>query len=281
MAGVISKLNALCVCSVLFFLCLVIGCARPVVREDAGLVRADEAKTRSLLNTVRNINRNAPDSLHSRFSVEGLSGRKRFSSLGELVFSKNPRLLRISLTDAVFRSSLSTIVQDGDRLTLYFPGDKSMFLDSMRSIEIKKYTRLDIDLRLIYPLITGQIPLLENYSVRRGLSPEEGRALDAQHSFLILENREFFQTISFKGDVPDKILFIHKDTGRKIEVYLEKPAMSEGMLHYSRIRLNLVSSGDAIAFGFSGVRFNQPVDAKSVLALPDRSGLKVVDMTAR
>lgn len=277
----IFKWDALCMCVAWISICSLIGCARPAVREETSLVRSDEARTRMLLNTVRNINRNAPDSLSSRFSVEGISGKKRFGSLGELIFNKNPRLMRILLVDTVFKSPLTTIVQEGDGLTLYFPGDKSLFLDSVRSMKIKNYTNLDIDLKLLYPLIIGQIPLLENYSVKHGLSKEEGRDTGKQGSFLILENSEFFETISFINDVPDKILFLRKDMRWKIELYLERATKADGVLYYKRIRLNLVSSGDKLSFSFNEVVFNQPVDARAVLALPDKRGLKIVDMTGR
>jgi len=40
---------------------------------------------------------------------------------------------------------------------------------------------------------------------------------------IILENNDYYETISFLNDVPDKILWVNKTTKEKIEVYFKKP----------------------------------------------------------
>jgi hypothetical protein len=79
-------------------------------------------------------------------------------------------------------------------------------------------------------------------------------------------------------DVPDKILFISKTSGKKTEYYLEKPQGQGGALFYRTIRMLSPESGDRLTISFSEIRYGVRLDAATVLKINLDRGAKIVDM---
>jgi hypothetical protein len=231
-----------------------------------------------LVNRVKEINAGSVDSYTAGFTGDGLIKKKRLNFTGEALFNKNPRLMKFTFLDTVFKSPMTVLVQDGESLKFYFPVDKSLLLDNVRTIRLKNYMDIDADFNSLYPLAAGQIPLIQNFSIKSGLISKTDDPSNTGQRYLIIENDEYFQTISFREDNPDKILLIHKLSMQKLEIYLEKPAVQGKSVFYRSVRFVLLPSGDKLALNFRDVRFNALMDSNTILKLNLDKGTKYINM---
>jgi len=126
---------------------------------------------------------------------------------------------------------------------------------------------------MFYDLITGVIPLISGYSVKQGLAANNGKG-----SMLILENPNYYQTISFRGNNPDKILLINRKTRERIEIYVKNPVGQGASRIYSNVMIVAQRVPLRLEITFKKIQLNAAVKVKTYkdMRLPD--GLKVIQM---
>ncbi len=251
------------------------ACSSGAGRLEKHVIASDAGRSRLLLARIQEINGRAVDSYSARFTVEGAFGKNKFNSVGEARFNRNPRMARFSFFDIIFKSPLTVMVQDGAALKLYFPAEKTLYVDNADSMKLRNYAAIDIDFALVHPLTAGQIPLLDGFSIKHALVDES----DPNRCYLVLENGDYFQTIGFNRDVPDRILFISKSSGKKTEFYLEKPLVQGGGLFYRTVRMFAPENGGRLTVSFSEVQYGITMDAATVLKIKLDRGAKIIDMT--
>jgi hypothetical protein len=251
-------------------------CASDSVVAEKPLEPAGAEDSKKLLARVIFINRNSAESYTAGFTGEALLNKKKVLFMGTALFNKNPRMMKYNFLDTIFKSPITTLVQDGEKLKIYFPVDQSLYLDNTRTIQLKNYLKIDADFQTLYPFAAGQIPFIKDYAIRRGLEHEKDSGVE--HRYLILENGDFYQTVAFKGDIPDKLLFLRKDTKQKIEVYLEKPYTSGNTVFYQSLRVTLLPSGDRLSIDFKDIVLNKPMDPALMGEIPLRRGTRFINM---
>ncbi|TAL39391.1 MAG: hypothetical protein EPN93_01745 [Spirochaetes bacterium] len=236
---------------------------------------APDAHSLALLKIIEDINGGAPDSYVAHITSQGVSNRNKYNSVAEVLFLKNPRVMKASFTDLVFRSHISTFVQEGEDIRIFFPIDKVLYQDTVATINLKNYTGIDIEFGFLYPMLTGRIPLITDFSVKSGLT-ENGAAGTIE--YVILENRGYFQTIGFAGGVPRKLLFVNKASQERVELYLENPSWQGKTLWYREIRLVLPATMESLTMTFSDITLGVPLDPVTVADLVVPPGTKVIKM---
>ncbi|HDP80028.1 MAG TPA: hypothetical protein ENN21_04205, partial [Spirochaetes bacterium] len=209
-----------------------ISCTQKQVIVDKKLLASDEKKSRALLERILKINEQSPAFYSARLSMEGVINKKRITSIGDAAYRKDPRQIRFNFLDAVFKSPITTIIQNGETVKVYFPVDKTLYIDNIKTMKLKNYTPFDFDFTLLQAIAGGQIPLLEDYRVKKELSEAGQLETAGDTCFLILENEEYYQTISFSNNIPDKLLLLKKSSREKIEIYLEKPLVKNDGVFY-------------------------------------------------
>jgi len=238
------------------------GCATRVVHE--GTVpqnyRPSGAKAvQDMIGTVGAINRNSPSSYAADFYVEGASAKSRFKSVGVARFDRDRGLLQITFVDYIFRSPIALFFLDGNSISVFYPIEKKLFLDNTSRFNTADYTGINIDFNILLDLAKGMIPVLPDYKVREGLITRKGSG-----SILIIENNESIETISFNNAVPDKLLFINKDTRDKTEIYFKKSIQEGGSRFFNMLKIYGGKSGLELDITFSKVQLNKPVKVKTI-----------------
>jgi hypothetical protein len=183
--------------------------------------------------------------------------------------------MKASFTDMVFRSPITTFVQEDENIKIYFPMDKVLYQDTAATISLKNYTGIDIEFRFLYPMLIGQIPLITEFSVKSGLSEDAG---GASVEYIILENQGYFQTIAFSAGIPAKLLFVNKESKDRVELYLENPVWQGTTLIYREIRLVIPSTGEKLSITFNDITLNPALDPAAVGSLQVPPGTKVISM---
>ncbi len=253
------------------------GCSTSTFRDDSALAGkytpSGKDGIRVMVESISDINRKCPESYSLDFNIDGTYGGKKNRMLGSVQFNRKQRMMHVAVVDVIFRSPVMTILQEGDVIRVYYPVEKKMYVDSIRTIDLANYGGISIDYRMFNDLITGVIPLIPGYSVKQGLSANNGKG-----SMLILENPGYFETISFKGNDPDKILLINKKTREKLEIYVKNPVVQGASRIYSNVMLVAQNVSLRLEITFKKIQLNAPVKVKTLKDLKLPEGLKIIQM---
>jgi hypothetical protein len=252
-------------------LCAQGSCAGRPVTGGQAVEHAGNSQVRHLVSKIEEINANSPRAFTAKFVVDGRMGKnKKFKTLGELVYSGDLKKLKISFLDSVFRSPMTILLQEDRSLKFYLPVDKKLYLDNADTINLKEYVDVRIDYGFLSSLASGRIPLIQDYTVKQGISHQDDKSETAKEYYVILENSSLYQTISMKNDVPSKIMLMNKSTKEKMEFYLENPVRDNNVLYYKSIRFISLQSGDRINVVFNSLNFSPRinVDRDLILTVP-------------
>jgi hypothetical protein len=121
------------------------------------------------------------------------------------------------------------------------------------------YTGFKSDYKMIYDLLTGNIPLINNYKVYKCLYSENEKGY-----YLILENNECYENIFFKDDSPEKILIIYKDNKSKIEIYLKSPVKIEKGIFFKSFKIIATGMNTTININFLKPTLNKAVSVEKL-----------------
>ncbi len=260
----------LCVLSFIFLS----SCSRNVVKDEKDFKVADDENIALLLTSLEKFNLNSPKSLYAEFNTEGQSLKKKFKASGIVQFHNNPVLMRLVFHDAVFKSPITEIVRNEDIIKFYFPFENVLYIDNEKTIDLKFYSNIDIDFKLISDLTLFKIPVIRDFSVRKGL--EGGNSESGKNKLLLLENNDYYETISFINEIPDKILWLNKRSKEKIEVYFKEPVFYGDTTLYKNIRIVSLNSDLKIDIYFSSIKLNIPLDLEKMIQIKLPSNGKVV-----
>lgn len=248
--------------------CFTMSQKKPLNTQPRDVSVTQDSHVQSMLNAIKEINDHAPASFSLGFIISGATGDKKFKVTGEGAYSRDEKKLHIIMNDYIFKTPIASVFQDGDRIVIYFQVEKKMVEDSITTIKVDRYVDFQCDFPIVYDLLTGKIPLAEGYTVKKGLVSGEGDV-----SYILLENDRYFETISFKGMVPDRIKFVDKSNRRETEIYIKERVRLNDTTYFSRLRV--VSGSDReINLEFSGIRLNVPVKVSGPESVP--SGTPVI-----
>lgn len=252
-----------------------IGCAQKPIRDDIDLADryhpVGKDRIRSMLECLAAANKKAPATLSAEFAAVGSFAGKNYRMLGFARFDRGKNALEINFTDAIFRSPLATVIQDGNEIRIYYPAEKKLYIENSNTIDLARYGVAGIDFKIIHGIITGAIPLLERHVVKRGLDAKQGN-----ESILILENLHYYQTISFEGDKPHKILLINRGSGERFEAYFKKPIERDGAGYFGAITIAAPQAHLSVDITFSKLVLNAPITIKRAAEIPTHPSTTII-----
>ncbi len=237
------------------------NCSRDLKKHERIVKKPEDEKVKLLLDSMREVNRCTPKSFSADFTIDGrFYNKKKFKSIGKMIYNKEPRKMRVTIIDYVFKSPITTIVQDGKVLKFYFPIEKKLYIDSTDKINLKNYIGIDLNFNFIYKFIIGEIPLIENYQVKQGLITKDTSNRKDKEVYIILENSEYYETISLKNNIPNKVLLINKITKKRDEFYLEHQSYKDNRLSFSSLKFVSKEKGHRVILRINRLTCNIPVN---------------------
>lgn len=266
--GAIKKTVNACLISAM--LAVVFSCAS-AVSETQGkeLTVADKEKASELLKQLNDINNGSPDTINTAFTADGDTSGKKFKVEGRAVYDRKG-FYYLTLTDYIFKSPMIDVYRDGDKLYFYYPAEKKLIADDVNKINFYNYTGFKAEYGFMQSLLTGGIPVINEYTISR-LLKEEGDSY-----FLILENSEYFENINFRAGVPEKIMLMHKSSRNKAEVYLKSPVRKDKSLFFKSIKISAPELGLTMNLSFIKPELNVPVKVQNIEPLKKKKGLSII-----
>jgi hypothetical protein len=229
-------------------LMILFGCQttdKPVTNET------EKLKAKELISKINNINNSSPKTISSSFTIDGNTGEKKFRLEGKAAFDKNG-YYKITVLDYVFQSPVIEAYRESDELYFFYPSEKRLIIDDINKINFSTYTGFKSDYKMIYSMLTGNIPMINNYKVYKCLYNETEKG-----HYLILENNECYQNIFFKDDIPEKILIIYKDNKNKFEIYFKSPIKTDKSIFFKSLKIIAPGINTTLNINFIKPALNQ------------------------
>lgn len=211
-----------------------VSCATTPANDTAASQKkltGDSAAADRLMLAVSEINDNAPATISTSFTADGVNSGQKFKIEGTVIFDRKG-YYKIAVVDYVFRSRVLDAYREMDSLYFYYPAEKKLLVDDVNRIDIYRYTGFQTSFDLMYTLLTGGIPILNDSRVTNCVAGSEPDSYN-----LVLENTGYMQNIYFKDGNPERIMIIHKSTKDRMEIYLKSRITKGKSVFYRNIRI--------------------------------------------
>ncbi|OHD64324.1 MAG: hypothetical protein A2176_01675 [Spirochaetes bacterium RBG_13_51_14] len=253
------------------------GCAQKSFRGDDFMTGqyhpSGRDAIRDMLDSVSSISKKSPETFAVEFYVDGTLGDKKYKLLGSAQGDRRRKVMHISFLDFIFRSGIAMFFQEGDDIRIYYPVEKKLYVDRAGTIDLARYGGVSIDYGLLYDIATGTFPIVTDYTVKEGLAANNGTG-----SILILENKRFYETISFNGKNPDKILFVNKQTRERFEIYVKKIALQGNSVFFANVVVVAQQSRFRLDIHFNRIVLNAPLEVRTLKDVKLPKGVQIIEM---
>ncbi len=258
-----------CVIAVSF---IIVSCTTAPSKKDPVSGKGDSVaieKSGELLEVINTINANSPDDARASFVISGNTGNKKFKFEGIYRYEKKG-FANVFLMDYIFKSPIVKFYRDGSKLYFYYPSDKKLLVDDALKIDLNRYSGIHADFDFLFRLFTGHIPVLKGAGVKNCVqSGTDG-------FFLILENNDFYESIFFKKNRPEKILLMHKLTKKKAEIYIDSMATKGKSAFIKKCRIIAPEMNLKVNVSFSGTRINSGARAQKINLTGFGKGIEII-----
>ena len=235
-----------------------------------GTVSGDPSAAERLMAAVVEINDNAPVTISTSFTADGISNGQKFKIEGTALFDRKG-YYRIAVVDYVFRSRILEAYRDMDSLYFNYPAEKKLLIDNVNSIDLYRYTGFQTDFALMHTLLTGGIPLLRDSVITKCVAGSETDSFN-----LVLENGDYMENIYFRKNVPERIMIIHKVTKDKMEIYLKSRVTRDKSSFFKSIRIVAPGKNISVNIKFSSTTLNGKIRAEKFKPGKIKKGVTVI-----
>jgi len=211
----------------------------------------------ALLSSISSINSNAPSYYDMTFTIEGLLNNQKYKLNGNAQLDAKLDLMCLSLTDFIFKSPISTMFSNNNEVIMYFPSEKRLFKYAKSSFDLKALWNIDLDYEIVRILASCKIPLIADYKIKESVVSTDGKT-----SYLILENKRYYETISFKNNIPDKIKIIDKTDRGETDFHLLAVKKYNESLIYRKI--SVLSKKINLEISINSIKINSPIKVKTI-----------------
>jgi len=254
---------------------MITACTTPEITPDRPFTRADNEQVTEIMETIKKVNANAPHSVNAAFRLDGFLDKKKFKASGYFLYNKSPEKARITFVDSVFKSPLTTLVQDGSTIKIHFPAENTLIIDNEHTINLEDYISVPANYHFLKKMITSHIPLLPEYNINRALLPVEDDGESTGEMYLILENDIYYETISFKNSIPTRILLVTRKSRKKFEFYFLEPSTRNGKFRFKGIEMVEPETGNKVSITFSKYKTGQKFSTSKITRLNLKKNVKI------
>ena len=247
---------------------ILFGCA---TAPRTPMEKTDLSAAQEIIRKIEEGNKALPSSFTAKISVNATINGRSFKTGGTALYLKNPASLKVTLQDLIFRSTFADILYQADVLKVYVPIDKSLYVREKDSVS-ETTASLELNPEFVSMTALGRIPLISGYAVTKSYSSQDKVKPE---QIIVLENSSFYQSISVKEGIPDKVRILAKQGGDKFEAHFEEPVRNGHIVFYQKIVAFSERSGNRFELSYSKLSFDTAIDPK-VFTLNVPEGTKLV-----
>lgn len=237
------------------------------------LKKTDLRDAEDILKQIESVNRSLPASLTAKISVVSKVSGRSFRTSGSINYTAKPELIKVTMIDLIFRSTVAEILLESGILKIYVPIDKALYIREKNTDGLAAAS-LEINPDFVSQTALGRIPMIAGYSVTKSYASEK-KGTEPASNVIVLENDSYFESISVKDGLPDKVRILSKRGSDKFEAHYSEPVKQGEILFYKKIKAFSENTGNSFEIEYSGLVFNVPIDS-GVFTLTIPKGTKIV-----
>ena len=252
---------------------LITGCA--TAQKDYGTLKpGDLREAQEILKKIEFINSNLPESFTSRIAVKSTINGKSFSIAGNVYYASNPVAIKVMLNDLIFKSPVVEILLQADQLKIFMPIEQSVYI---RNPDPERDTTasLEINTQFLSQTALGRIPLITGYTVTKSFIEEEQGKITGKR-VVVLENKMYYESISVKNGIPDKVRILAKNGVDTFEVHFENPSQNDNVILYKNVSAFSENTGNNFSIEYIDLKLNAPFDRNKIFHIEIPRGTKVI-----
>jgi len=234
----------------------------------------DIREAQEILKKIESINSTAPDTFTSRIAVKCSINGKAFSIAGNVFYASEPLAIKVMLNDLIFKSPVVEILLESDQLKIYMPIDQSVYIrkpDPARDTTAS----LEINPQFVSQTALGRIPLISGYTVTKSfIEEEQGKSTGTR--IVVIENDLFYESISVKNGIPDKVKILSKNGVDKFEVRYDNPSQLGDILFYKKVSAFSENTGNTFSIEYTDLKLNASFDRGKVFRIDIPRGVKII-----
>jgi hypothetical protein len=246
------------------------GCASTDSRFSQ-IKQADIRDAEKLLKKIEILNETLPKTFTAKISVNAAIEGRSFKTGGTISFAKDPKSIKITMLDLIFRSIFAELLYQSDTLKFFMPLEKTLYVRE-KNPSGETAANLELNPEFVSMTALGRIPLISGYTVTKSYTA--GEAASAEQ-IIVLENDSFYESIAARDGIPSKVRILSKKGGDKFEAHFDEPVKDGQVLFYKKISAFSENSGNKFDITYSSIVFNAPIDAK-VFTINVPQGTKIV-----
>ncbi len=216
---------------ILYIIILIFVCSVKNIHADSENTKkagSKNTKAEKYIEIINQINEKIPPSFTTYISLNAYVNKVKYNVQGRAYFNNNPRKIKTKLNDLIFKSPMLDMLINNNIVKIFVPADGILYVRNINKARFKR-NLLENNYKLITAAVLGRIPLIENYKINKIITK-------GKNKFLLIENENYFETISFSNNLPNKILIMRKDKKDKVEIYYYKPFKIKGYTFFKKIR---------------------------------------------
>jgi hypothetical protein len=223
-----------------------------------------------LLENIEERNSKIPAKLLAYITVRALVDKTNYNATGTLYFTQNPRKIKVKLKDIIFKSPVLQLLLKENIVQIYSPAEETLYVRKQNELEQER--NYEINPGFITTIGMGRIPILSDYTITKMLHAQKSKK---KEEYIILENDLFYETISFRNAVPNKIMIVNKKNKHKLEIYYHKPFVTKGFMFYRRIKGYSAHTGNRFTITYNKIKTNAVFNEESTFMLKVPRNVKI------
>lgn len=256
---------------VLFFiLCLLnLNCTTPKENIKKNNIKLNDRQSKevdNLLNIIKNLNQNIPKTIKTNISLNATMNKNSYNAEGTAYYINKPQKLKIKLSDLVFKSPMLEVLQKDNTIKVYNPVNETLYTRNTNNL--LKTNLLENNINFIINFSLGKISLIKNYQVKKLVTKSK------REQYLLLENNKYYQTISFKNNMPNKVLFINKQNKEKLEIFFYNKTKIGNYSFFKKIKAFAQKSRNRLTINFYRIKTDIKLNEKNIFRLKVPKGVK-------
>ena len=264
------KQNKTALIIIMFVCAIMAGCASADTRFSQ-MKKTDIRDAEALLKKIEVLNDALPATFTAKISVNAAIEGRSFKTGGTIAFTKEPKAIKITMLDLIFRSTFAEMLYQSDTLKLFMPLEKTLYVRE-KNPSGETAANLELNPEFVSMTALGRIPLISGYSVTKAYVSGEAAAAE---QIIVLENDSFYESIAARDGIPSKVRILSKKGGDKFEAHFDEPVKDGPALLYKKVSAFSENSGNKFEIVYSKIVFNAAIDAK-VFTIQVPQGTKIV-----
>ncbi|MBN1499158.1 MAG: hypothetical protein JW982_03305 [Spirochaetes bacterium] len=223
---------------------------------------------------INSINSTEAAKIESSLLINAVAGGKKYNASGRGYYTKDPLNAKIIMNDNIFHFRVMDILVMDSKIKVYYPLEKTLVIDNFSSNADTLNRSTGQSSNVLASLFVGKIPVIEKYKVVK-----LHEFTEESETFLELENANYSQTISFKNDIPFRVIVKSRISDQNFSIKYSGHFIQSDCHFFKTIEIVSRNPYSYIKINYTKTTVNGKFIPETTFVQKVPSDTKIVDLT--